>query len=136
MTLGALLLGLAVALAVLLYIFAPFLRSDQLSDVAFSMRQQLEAKKEGYLQAIGALDFDLQTGKLDEAYYQMERGQLMQKAADLLSQLDQLPLEPTVDEQMERAVQGLRQIAVRPCPYCLEMTSADDRFCRHCGGAL
>jgi hypothetical protein len=88
MTTGSILLAIALLLIVGLFVFRPFLLPSPPSEM-ISDRERLEAEKEAYLARIHALDFDMETGKQNSAEWQDEREFLMQKAADVLRQLDE-----------------------------------------------
>lgn len=125
------------------------------SDQTLSRRDMLEAEKAALLDAIRALDFDHETGKIPQAVYQQQRQRAVQQAAEILRQLDELtdtPIESPVvipeeiDREIEAAVARLRQTMAVPaqagpapagtqrfCPQCGERRDLGDRFCAYCG---
>ncbi len=162
LTPGAILLGIALLVLVLLVVGRPFLlRRTQ--EAQPTTREALQAQKEAYLQQIVDLDFDHETGKVPDAAYQQERQQLLIQAALILRQLDTLSnghkrVEEGVatvatadpEAQIEQAILALRQqrsTSTRPslppnggsqayCPNCGRAVKAADNFCRSCGHSL
>lgn len=140
MTTGSLLLGFAIFLVVLLFLARPFLAVPVgQTAVSFTPRQQLLAQKNGLLDDIHALDFDHETGKVPTAVYQPQRQQLVEAAAIVLQQLDQLGSTPGYqqrDAEIEAAIAKLRQNRATParfCPQCGQPVDANDKFCAACG---
>lgn len=88
MTTGSILLALALLLIVGLFVVRPFLLPSPTVET-ISDRERLEAEKEALLARIRALDFDVETGKQHNEEWEAEREFLMQKAADVLRQLDE-----------------------------------------------
>lgn len=128
-------MALSLLILVGLFIARPFLlptpRPGQLTP-----RQQLLAQKEALLAQIRALDFDAETGKQLPADYQAERTQLLRQAATIQQQLEQ---QSSVEDEIEAAVQHLRQnapAAVAFCPQCGHATQPADLFCAQCGHKL
>lgn len=164
MTIGAILLGVALAVLVGLILARPLLQASREEQGRLSQRQLLLAEKEAILAQIRDLDFDHDTGKMPDEIHQHQRAQLMNKAADILKQLEQLagktplPTVPAVDGaaddvdvDIEAAVARLRQtrqgqIAPKPrlastngggfCPQCGSRFDAGDNFCVSCGHKL
>ncbi|MGB1253375.1 MAG: hypothetical protein ACPG8W_22370, partial [Candidatus Promineifilaceae bacterium] len=108
--------------------------------------------KEALLNEIKSADFDFETGVTPEQTYQRERYKLVQQAAGILRQIDQLPDETdSIDAQIEAAIKALRGIppAVNSpspaksetknaplCPQCHDPIAQADKFCRGCGEKL
>jgi hypothetical protein len=147
MTLGSILLGLALLILVGLFVARPFLQRDAPSTRPQTGRQQLLAQKEAILAQIMTLEFDFETGKLPVELYQPERTELIAKAAVLLERLDNQPDDKRVELEIEAAVAQLRgQRVVTPvpsvnghgryCPQCGTPTDPDDKFCAACGHNL
>lgn len=145
MTIGSILLGLALLLLVLLYLARPFLRKEETTATFTSSRQQLLAQKEALLTQISALDFDFETGKVPETLYQQQRAEMVAKAAIIFEQLAALPQDEAVDSEIEAAIAQLRtQLASpvsanghgRTCPECGTAVDPNDKFCAHCGHKL
>lgn len=163
LTPGAILLGIALLVLVLLVVARPFLLR-RTHEGRPTTREALQAQKEAYLQQIADLDFDHETGKVPDAAYQQERQQLLIQAALILRQLDALrngrktaegqgsirPADADAESQIEQAILALRQqrsTSARPslapnggsqayCPNCGRAVKAADNFCRSCGHSL
>ncbi len=139
MTTGSLLLGFALFLVVLLFLARPFLAVQGQTAVSPTPRQQLLAQKASLLDDIHALDFDHETGKVPTAVYQPQRQQLIETAAVILQQLDQLATTPDYqqrDAEIEAAIAKLRQTrtpSAHFCPQCGQPIHAGDKFCAACG---
>jgi hypothetical protein len=86
---GAILLGLALLILVLLFLARPFLL-HRAQEARPTTREALYARKNAYLEQIADLDFDHETGKVPDNIYQQERQQLLIQAAIILRQLDSL----------------------------------------------
>ena len=89
MTTGSILIGIALLLIVGLFIARPFLVPVS-EPKPISKRELLEAEKEAILARIRALDFDAETDKQADEEWQGEREFLMQKATDILRQLEEV----------------------------------------------
>lgn len=114
MTTGSILLGVALLVAVGLFVARPFLRPATIRRTDFSSRQALEAQKEATLAQIRELDFDHETGKVPEEEYQTLRQKLLAEAASIFKELD--ALQPAVRrseaaDDMEAAIARLRKKA-------------------------
>lgn len=88
MTTGSLLIGIALLLIVGLFVARPFLVPSPPPEVV-TEREMFEAEKEALLARIRALDFDVETGKQATEEWEGEREFLMQKATEVLKQLDE-----------------------------------------------
>jgi hypothetical protein len=163
MTIGSILLGIALAVLVGLILARPLLQATQKEQKRLSQKQLLLAEKEAILAQIRDLDFDHDTGKMPDEIHQHQRTQLMNSAAAILKEVEQLEgskLQPTaqtasdgqgVDDAIEAAVTQLRQAkkqkpAAKPrpvsangggfCPQCGNPFDAGDKFCVSCGSKL
>ncbi|MFQ5419451.1 MAG: zinc ribbon domain-containing protein [Anaerolineae bacterium] len=163
MTIGSILVGLALLVIIGLVLARPFL--TPLPNRQPSQRTQLLLQKEKLLDEIGALDFDFETDKLPEEVYQPQRERLLQQAEAVLKELDELKLKRRVplprngtavrrdiDAEIEAAIKRQRQqpavaaaSSVRPtkgpakakfCPECGSPTDESDKFCVNCGHRL
>ncbi len=103
MTTGSILIAIALFLIVGLFIARPFLVPAPPPEIVTD-RERLEAEKEAFLARIRALDFDVETGKQANEEWEGEREFLMQKAADVLRQLDETE---DVDGAIEAAIQKI-----------------------------
>lgn len=145
MTVGSLLLSIALFLIVAVVIARPFFR-PQRRPTPLSERELLKAQKEALLARLDALDFDAQTEKQDNEAYQAERRLIIEAQTEIDNQLANLKPEP-VDRAIEAAVAALRQrqtageetpspSSPRFCTQCGRPTTADDRYCAACGQEL
>ena len=143
-SIGAILLGLALLVAVLLFLARPFLRPQPQQTAEISQRRELLARKEGLLDAIRILDFDHDTGKIPDEEFELQRAVLVNEAAATLKALDELPAKPVSEDvymQIEAALSALRSQRVHSggtapanyCTSCGQRLDAGDRFCAHCG---
>lgn len=114
LSLGSILLSLALLLVVALYAARPFLQA-RLHDDAMSDSQTLLAQKEVLLEQIRLLDFEYETGKMPAQEHQIQRAQLVQQAAAVLKQIDALEAAPAsngepdrVEQEIEAVIAGLR----------------------------
>ncbi len=139
MTVGSILLAVALLLLVVVYIFRPILSSPP-QQTPPTQKERLQAQKTAIVNQIKTLDLDFDTGKIPAEQYEQERAQLKQAAAETLRQIDQLPAiaEDDTDAQIEAAVAALRgkPVPALACPNCGEAVAADDKFCRACGESL
>ena len=90
MTIGSILLGLALFVAVGLFVTRPLFGRDPRRRRRMSEYRALLTEKEAILVEIRALDFDYETGKIDEADYGQQREAYVTEAADLLMRIDAL----------------------------------------------
>jgi hypothetical protein len=162
MDIGSILLILALALLVSVYILQPFRtrRSTLLSREEIALSPLL-AERERILDALVELDFDHELGKVPENIYALQRNRLLQMGADVLRQIDELQAGTGEkgDEQLEEKVAARRAAAAaaddpleamiaarrtrqKPaakgtfCHSCGEKIKKGDRFCASCGADL
>ncbi len=103
MTLGSTLISLALLLIVAVVLARPFVR--QRGRPARSTRRRvLLDEKEGLLAAIRQLEFDHDMGLIPDEGFAHERQELVQQAADLLRQLDELGMGPEAGPEPALAV--------------------------------
>jgi hypothetical protein len=95
MTLAALVLGVALAVACVLYVARPFLRepepvSDRLDEPDAHERQRVAAleERDRALAALKELEFDHRTGTIADEDYRALVGSLRRQAAEALRALD------------------------------------------------
>lgn len=153
MTIGSILLGVALLVLVGLYLARPFLKPNKFSNHPTTQREQLLIEKEAILTQIQQLDFDVDTKKLPPEVHQAQREEMVQQAALILKQMDDLDDHPsTIDAEIEAAVARIRQsetavsvASARPvasngkgnyCPECGAPTGVTDNFCTNCGHKL
>lgn len=141
-TIGSILLGLALLIVVALFLLRPFLKTPPQAE-AVSQRQELLVRKGAIMEAIRALDFDHDTGKLPDEEYEQQRAALMSEAAATLKALDEMPASPADEDvyaQIEAAVSRIRVqragTAGAPaqfCAHCGQRLEPGDNFCASCG---
>lgn len=129
MTVGSVLLGVALLIVVGLVVMRPFLTRYALREKNVGRREALQAQKEAVLERIRELDFDNETGKLPDDEYERQRQQLLAEAAGILQRLDALAPAATnsgngsqdVQDEVEAAISRLRKAPSSP-----SAGSADD----------
>ncbi len=101
--------------------------------------EQLNLQKEGLYTAIHDLDFDYQTGKVDQQDYAELRSQLEGEAIETLRELDQIDPLAALDETLERRIASLRAapaeatLSTHVGSACGTDYPHDARFCIICG---
>ena len=153
MTLGSILIGLALFIVVALILAYPYLAAQQPGSP--SEYERLEASKELLLGEIRILDFDHETGKIPTEAYEAERRGLVAEAARIMQKLDALPqsrrpatFADDMDdrEDLEAAIAALRQSGKQRKPKSKKEKKAapvvaaaapvapsNGRFCTECG---
>lgn len=153
LTIGSILLGVALVVIVALYLLRPFAFPED--DAIRLDREEVDGlvlRREGLLRQIRELDDDMESAKVAPELYQHRRPQLVKQAALIMQQLDahgyqETPITADLDAQIEAAVKRLRtpeeidadiEAAVRqarerrPAPANGAATSAAS-FCPQCG---
>ena len=160
MTIGSVLLGLALLILVGLYIARPLMAPSAGQRRRESRYNDLLAAKESYLIQIRDLDFDYQTGKVPEEVYEPQRAELMANATETLKMIDEIEdaammtsPEPQstksaasiedVDSDIEAAILRIRHAHQAPGtveyePEIAEAAASSERrddvkFCPQCG---
>lgn len=159
MNLGAILLLIAVAVIVCLILIRPFLESQARSTAQAGLvddhrQSSLLAEKERLLAAIQELEFDHQSGKIDDATFPSLHHELMQKAARVMAVLDrEFPQAgqtgssgdeagtaaagyDDLEEMIAKRRLTLNQKSTGFCPKCGKAAMEADRFCSRCGHTL
>ncbi len=155
MTIGSILLGVALLVLVGLYLAHPFLRPQQAEEVTLTEQQRLQEEKEALLDQLQALDFDHETGKIPVELHTHQRAQLMERATAVLQALDSggglaangRDDATDVDSEIEAAIAQMREQRSQPvaptsngktrfCAQCGSSTDPDDKFCANCGHNL
>ena len=133
---------LLLAAALVAFIGEPLLaqRRSQQGDTALRTQEveRLNLQKEGLYTAIQDLDFDYQTGKVDQRDYTALRQQLEGEAIDTLRALDGVDPLAALDEALEQQIARLRAAAPEvssACPNCGADGPDDAGFCAVCGQA-
>lgn len=104
--------------------------------------EQLTLQKETLYTAIHDLDFDFQTGKVDQQDYTELRRDLEEEAIQTLRQLDAVDPFTVLDEELERQIAALRQSSLQHstlpgvCHGCGARSQDGENFCAYCGQPL
>ena len=106
--------------------------------------ERLLLQKEMLYGAIRDLDFDFQTGKVDQKDYAELRQQLEREAVQILRQLDAADPLVALDHEIEQQVLALRQHRAstvcgssrKSCFGCGTPLENGENFCPCCGQAL
>ncbi|HOU42260.1 MAG TPA: hypothetical protein PK829_13420, partial [Promineifilum sp.] len=111
-TLGSLLLGVALVVVVVLYLARPFVTAED-EDVRLAREEadSLALRRDALLRQVRELDDDMEAAKVAPELYQRVRPQLVKQAAIIMQQLDARQadaLTPDLDAQIEAAVRRLR----------------------------
>ena len=153
MTIGSILLGLALLILVGVYLARPFLQKEDEAERPLTQRERLLNEKEAILAEIQQTDFDFETGKIPADVHERERALLMTQAADVLRRIDEYDAQPNpVDAEIEAAVARIRQQGApltavtstavpangqgKFCPQCGSPVDPGDKFCTSCGHKL
>ena len=125
--------------AAALFLVAPLRRRAEREEHEDTGLIRIREKREAVYTAIGDLDHDFETGKLDESDYTEMRSRLRSEAIELLRSErgagDAATREATpVDPPETSGVSEL--LTSRFCPSCGDRVDPQWHFCSHCGGAL
>jgi hypothetical protein len=87
------------------------------------------------------LEFDFQSGLLTDEDYRDLEARYKNRAISILKEMDTPadkaePEKDSLDEEIEKQVQELRQDTGQFCPQCGQRYQKSDRFCSHCGASL
>jgi rubrerythrin len=154
---------LAALVLVGLYLYAPFLQRTRKARLIDSHEvSTLQAERDRVINALQELDFDHHLGKIPAEDYPDQRAALLQKGAEILRRLDELPaadaearIEKAAaagradsaarsaslnDEEIESLVAARRRLhkgkSAGFCPKCGRPVLVSDKFCPSCGKAL
>ncbi len=111
-TLGSLLLGVALIVVVVLYLARPFVTAED-EDIRLAREEadSLILRRDALLRQVRELDDDMEAAKVAPELYQRVRPQLVKQAAVIMQQLDAHQVDaltPDLDAQIEAAVRRLR----------------------------
>jgi cytochrome c-type biogenesis protein CcmI len=147
-----------VAAGVILFVMMPVLRGDwatlERSDDEVT---EVDARKQAALRGLRDAEYDLRSGKIDEADYKVLKSDLARQALEAME--EESPSDSAVDERaptdadakpamnagpnpagdsLEAEIARVREgIAEgRTCPGCGHLNVAESRFCTGCGGPL
>lgn len=117
MTTGSILFGIAILVGVLLFVARPYLVDTRPQTLTTpSRRQQLLLQKDVLLEQLRQMDFDHETGKIDPEVYERSRPRLLEQAALILKQLDDM-VDVHTDAAIEATVNRLRSKTAPPAPH-------------------
>jgi|Deesub1362A_J573_1020465.scaffolds.fasta_scaffold05678_2 hypothetical protein len=155
MSLGAILVGIAMLILSTVVVLDPLLKEGRRREAGKSQGPSSPPRELEILQAIKDLDFDYQTGKLEEADYERLRKALVLEAAQRLQAAEErdAELERALEEAIARKrvrPQARPQAEVRAegnhghgaaqpesvaqfCTSCGNGLLEGDRFCSRCG---
>ena len=141
MTLDLLIIGL-MALGIVVFVAEPLLRHApawRIDDPDSQEVEALQLQKETLYTAIRDLDFDFQTGKVDQHDYIKLRRALENEAVHVLRQLDALDPVMRLDQELEQQIALLREQdsqaapSQKACKDCEVPLRGDENFCPICG---
>jgi len=135
------------AIGLVVWVGEPLLRrvaSPPHGPVDDDSAERLGLQKEMLYVALRDLDFDFQTGKVDQKDYAELRQQLEAEAVQTLRQLDAVDPLVAFDHEVEQQVLSLRRrypstaygAGHALCPSCRTPLESDENFCPACGQAL
>jgi hypothetical protein len=133
------------AIGIIVFVGEPLLRGqlpEPRQSESGSEVEQLTLQKEMLYTAIHDLDFDFQTGKVDQQDYTELRRNLEEEAMQTLRQLDTVDPFTVLDDELERQIVALRQSSPPPatpkglCPGCGAKSQTGENFCAYCGQPL
>ena len=151
MDIGSILLGIALLVIVAVYVGRPFLRARGTQRETMTEREGLAAQKAALLEQIRTLDFEHETGKMPDAEHRQQRTRLLNEAATIMKQLDDLAPVPArngsparIEADVEAAIAAIRAWNRdntrarehgngRFCTQCGKPRDAGNKFCAHCG---
>jgi hypothetical protein len=138
------LIVLFVAIGLAFFVGSPLVRQrfdDSREDGTTRELEQLVLHKETVYTAIRDLDFDFQTGKVDDDDYSALRRHLEDEAVDILRRIDVVDPLATLDDEIERQILVIRQqqnanldpTLAGVCSGCQAALQGDEKFCPACG---
>lgn len=141
------LIVLFVAIGLAFFVGSPFVRQrldDSREGEATRELEQLMLHKETVYTAIRDLDFDFQTGKVDDDDYRAVRRQLEDEAVDVLRRIDVVDPLAVLDDEIERQILVIRQQQnanldpklAGACAGCHAALQGDEKFCPACGQSV
>ena len=140
-----------VAVGTVIFVGEPLVRrafhpafADESEPESEQALERLSLQKETLYTAIRDLDFDFQTGKMDQKDYTELRQHFEGEAIQLLRQIDAVDPLIELDNELERQIHALRQQRLShldlssqsTCPRCSGMLQGDENFCPSCGQPL
>ena len=97
---------------------------------------ELYSKRDTTYSMIKELEFDLQSGTLNEADHEDLSEKYKTKAVSLLRDIDNVEQGSDVEMEIEKQILELRRGKGRFCSQCVVKVQGSDRFCSQCGTSL
>jgi len=148
---GSILIVLALAIAVIVYVARPLAIPEGVSqDPHDHALSTLKAEHEQILTVLQEMDMDHDLGKIEETDYQALRLETLERGADVLRRLDalgavpehsraqetdQVSDDPGLESMIEQEI-AKRRAGAAYCSQCGKPVLAGDMFCSNCGAAL
>lgn len=153
MTIGAVLLILAVAIGVAVLVASPFLQPQRKAQFSTDQSQSaMLAEKERLIHSIQELEFDHQSGKIPDNLFESQRKLLMVETGAVLEKLRNLAATQSAARTSEAGSAGseydqleeliskrkvlLQQKSKGFCQKCGKAVLETDRYCPKCGTVL
>jgi rRNA maturation endonuclease Nob1 len=137
MSIGGMLVGTAILLVAGLIVIDPLVgKSKRLRWKAKIPAKTVEEQKRQSLVAIQELDFDFQTGKIEQPDYESLRAALLADAAQAFEAADLMGSAP--EDELEKMVNDRRRKLknTRRCDHCGASLRSQNRFCSACGAQV
>jgi hypothetical protein len=139
MSIGALLVGIAILILTAVALADPWVRRRSRPETEARSGAGIEPQVgdgKAILYALRDLDFDYQTGKVTDSDYGTLRSRLVAEAASSLMAEDEN--RQAADAQVERPVPANRKHSGghNRCPQCGTRVEREHRFCARCGTSL
>lgn len=134
------LIGLLLAVAAVVGVARPLLRSGDgvISDE--TSLNDLQARRDAAYQVLRDLDSDYQVGRLAEDDYRQMRVQALAQAAEIVAQMDTYNARQPAPKRAQAPKPVAPASKAEPsdafCPRCGTPHEPDDAFCRKCGRTL
>lgn len=148
MDLGSILIILTLVLLTVTFITRPLIEQKSVCGTDEDHRlSALQAERDRVLDALQELDMDHAMGKVPLDDYQMQRGVLLARGANILKAMDGLDvavdessrekgLKAGLDNTVARLRRDQRDLSGETCDACGEPIFKGDRFCSSCGKSL
>lgn len=134
MTLGAVLVGLALLAVITPLVVRPLM--DPAPSHAGPGVPDRPPRRQAVLASLRDLDFDHKLGKVSADDYASTRAALLAQAAEAMTKTESASLEQMLEEKVQRVRQRLDRGSPSICPGCGNRIMAQDRFCSRCGRGL
>jgi len=132
MTLGAMIVGLALLVLIVSLVLRPLTQRGGRDEAA--QEEDRPPRLEAVLAALRDLDFDHQTGKVSEDDYTPARAGLLAKAARAMERDPESSVEDILEARVKEIRRRLEQdVPAAHCTHCGGRLHPGDRFCTRCG---